>query len=239
MPINELESHPYLFDQVNAFKDKDQLAKYCKLIVGTFPIYAITNSNPPVGSLGVQIRATWFIHAFLQYFYGSRGSHFWELFATAFNEPVPNTKQGAIELLNKYKFLITDVFVKTYRIDYSSSDDDLVNSVYNQSIIDLIQNSDNLKIIYFTSWNAKDKFCGLLGIPYLHVADNIEPVFGRNYRMIVLISPAGNARSAWGFRHSFPLLQEEIDNRNNGNGYALAYRQRYYSHYLKLLCINY
>ena len=46
MPINEVEFHPYIFDQVTDFTDQAQLSKYCKLIVGTFPVYAITDSNP-------------------------------------------------------------------------------------------------------------------------------------------------------------------------------------------------
>ncbi|HEY5327090.1 MAG TPA: hypothetical protein VIJ27_08820 [Mucilaginibacter sp.] len=236
MPINEIENHPYLFDQVNNFQGKDPLAKYCKLIVGTFPIYAITNSNPPIAPLGVQKRALWFLEAFIQYFYGSRKNYFWRLFATAFNEPVPITKQQAIELLDKYKFLMTDVFTETGRIGYSSLDSALVNSVENGNIIDLIQNSENLRIIYFTSWNAKKLFSRIVVIPFVKIIDNIQPIFGVQYRMIVLISPAGNGRTVSHFKGVFPLLQEEKDNRTNGNGYALAYRQRYYSNYLPIPC---
>ena len=137
MPINELETHPYLFDQVNDFKDKDELAKYCKLIVGTFPIYAITSSNP-TEPLGLQKRALWFQEAIIQYFYGSRKNHFWRLFTTTFNAPAPNTKQGAIELLNKYKFLITDVYHKAARNGYLPSDTDLRRKTPNLQIVDLI-----------------------------------------------------------------------------------------------------
>jgi len=212
MPRNELESHPFLYRQVEDFHNKVSLSKYCKLIVGTFPIYAITESNP-VENTGLQVREDWFEAAFVQYFYGSRQNYFWRLFCSSYNEELPHNLFHAIELLDRHEFLMTDVLSHTFRLNYSPLDNHWVNPVFNDSIVDIVQNSDNLKIVYFTSKTAKKVFCRILQVPYIDSYDNNQTVFGKNLRLIILISPAGNGRTVTHLRYHFPLLQEEINNR--------------------------
>ncbi len=235
MPENELESHPYLLRQIDNFKDAVQLSKYGKLIVGTFPIYAITESEP-VEEMGSQLRDNWFEEAFIKYFYGSRSNHFWELFCTAFDEELPYNIFEALELLNKHQFLITDVFSHSCRLNYSPLDNHLISMVINESIIDILQNAINLNIVYFTSKATKRIFCKILQVPFINSYDSMEAILGKDLRMIILISPAGNGRAAWHFRHHFPLSQEELNNRQIGNGYAIGYRERYYKNYLTIPC---
>lgn len=235
MPLNEIERHPFLYRQVEDFHNQASLSKYCKLIVGTFPIYAITESDP-IENIGLQLRENWFDIAFIQYFYGSRMNYFWELFCSTFDEELPNNLFDAIELLDKYGFLITDVFSHAARLNFSSLDNQLVTPILNESIIDIVQNSDNLQIVYFTSKIAKKAFCRILQIHYIDDYDHIQSIRGKNLRLIILISPAGNGRTVWHFRNHFPLLQEEVNNRQNGNGYAIAYRQRYYTNFLTIRC---
>jgi hypothetical protein len=235
MPVNELESHPFLYNQIADFTDQNLLAKYCKLIVGTFPIYAITNSNP-VEEKGLQKRANWQDEAFMQYFYGSEANYFWSFFTGAFNEDMPSISWDATDILDKYKFLITDVFSSTYRKGYSPLDNDLISPVFNASIRDIIQNSFNLQILYFTSKTAKRKFCEIMHINYINSVDNIEVICERYYRMIVLTSPAGGGRTVPHFFNDFPLSIEEVNLRENNQVYAYAYRRRYYSHYLTIPC---
>lgn len=231
MPINEKESHPYLRQQVNIFTEKSQLSKYTKLIVGTFPVYAITESVP-IEQTGVEKRRNWQSEAFIQYFYGSEGSHFWNLLASSFNEQKPNTKDEAIALLNKYGFLISDVFNSVSRNNYSPLDSDLRNSSNNESLKEIVRNSESLKVIYFTSKAAKVAFCKILDITYINSVDSIEPILGREYRLIILISPAGNGRTVRHFFNIFPLSGEEVALRKIKSSYALLYRKRYYMHYL-------
>lgn len=233
MPINELETHPYLSIQITNFNDKENLSKYRKLIVGTFPIYAITSSHP-IEETGLVKRANWTADAFMQYFYGSWGSHFWEMFSLTFDDIIPNTQEEAIDLVNKYNFLITDVFKETFRKGYSPLDSNLVAPVYNDTIVTLIQNSDNLKIIYFTSKTAKKEFCKIVDVPFINSVDNIETIFDKNYRLIVLISPAGGGRTVRHFFNDFPLTEAEQNLVNIGQRYAYAYRLRYYTHFLSL-----
>ena len=231
MPLLELEQHPYLASQVDDFTDRMKLSKYFSLIVGTFPIYALTTSTP-VENDGYEKRENWLLHAFIQYYYGSLGSSFWNLFSNAFNEEMPTTQGEAIALLDKYGFLITDVFKNACRKGYSPLDNDLINTELNHTIYEIIENSNNLKTIYFTSKTAKKRFCSILGIRFLNEMHSFENILNRNYQLIVLPSPAGNGRTVRFFFDSFPLLKEERDKKLSGLSYALDYRERYYSHYL-------
>lgn len=236
MPENETETHPYLHFQVNDFNESVKLSNYCKLIVGTFPIYAITDSEP-IENHGVVIRENWINYAFMKYFYGSRRNRFWELFAECFNEPIPVGHNDAIELLDRYKFLITDIVSSTQRNGYSSSDAAISgNKLFNFDLISsILVNVNHLKIIYFTSRIAKRWFCECLNIPFLDVSEEISVIENRRLLLIVLIPPHGNGlrRGQDFYLDNFPLNAQELLKKP---GYTTSYKQRYYCNYLKLNC---
>jgi hypothetical protein len=235
MPINEPENHPYLNNQINDLADKSKLSKYTKLIVGTFPVYAVTESIP-IEEIGLIKRENWQDDAFFKYFYGSRGSHFWDLFSSSFNEAMPGTTEEAIVLLDAKKFLITDVFRLASRNGYSPLDEDLNNVEKNEGLRDILLNGENIDIVYFTSKTAKRIFMEIFNIvdDDINILDNVKIIENKQYRLIVLISPAGNGRTVRHFFNSFPLNIDEANLFNNNQRYALRYRQRYYRYYLTL-----
>lgn len=234
MPINEIEYHPYLDDQVNIFNTS--FSQYCKLIVGTFPIYALTDSQP-MEDIGIQKKHDWENEAIIQFFYGSRRNRFWRLFSAVFNDVPPNNKEDAISLLNRNDFLITDVIASAFRSEYSPADTSLILSTLNYDIINILEKCSNIKVIYFTSKNAKRHFYEIFNInvnAVINDLDHIETIHNNEYRLITLIPPGGNPRRAPDYFHIFPLLEEEQSLRLNGGRYALAYQERYYRHYLTI-----
>lgn len=230
MPLNEIEMHPFLWDQIEDFKTSN-LKNYTKLIVGTFPIYALTNSIPDENK-GMQKKVNWNTEASLPYVYGSKKNYLWRLFATSFQENIPVNKEEAIFLLNSNDFLITDTIASAFRLGYSPLDSNLRISTLNDAIIDIMKNAANLKMLYFTSVEAKKLFCLILGIKLDRSRDTFDTIYKNIYRSIILPSPAGTARTVPHFFNNFSLSDEERRLRVNQKSYALAYRQRYYTHYL-------
>lgn len=235
MPKNEKEIHPYLSEQIKDLT-LDQKAKYCKLIVGTFPIYEISASESSPSPDGIKKRDNWNTAANFQYFYGSKKSRFWSLLSYVFNEETPNSKENAITLLDKHQFIITDVYEKIYRNEYSSDDSDILEPTLNQNIRSLLEQFINVKIIYFTSKEAKLKFCSIFKILFSNEKDSYSVINNRKYRLIVLITPALNARSAPHYFKNFLPTNEEAASKKSNLPYALNYRKRYYKHYLTLPC---
>jgi len=234
MPVDEIEMHPFLWNQVD-YTNLSKLSKYCKLIVGTFPIYAITDSLP-LENEGVQRKINWQNEANFQYFYGSKKNHIWRLLSHAFQENTPNDTDEAISLLNRNNLFMTDVVRSSFRVGYGSSDNDLVISTLNDELLDILNNSLNLKIIYFTSIQAKRWFCQIIDITFDNSRDVIEVINDRRYRMVILPSPAGNGRTVTHFFNTFPLDETEQLLIANNNPYALAYRERYFDYYLTIPC---
>lgn len=147
MPVNELETHPYL----TYLGDAPDYSSYKSIIIGSYPIYAITASTP-VEPDGVYKRANWNREAFVQFFYGSRSNVFWQRFSQSLGENLPAkpTKEDLIALLRQHNFLITDAIKSLYRKDYSASDPALQPVALNGAIIEkLLQMGGNE--LYFTA----------------------------------------------------------------------------------------
>ena len=217
MAINELEVHPYL----NDIKYREHKANYFEnLIIGTFPVYGITNTESPLGVIEEHDFNE--DNAHMRFFYGSKKNYLWQLLANAFGENIPVElenqdlrKQGAIDLLVKHKFLITDVVHKTNRNDQSASDSDLwkrtknrfvlENRSLNQDLSQLLADNKGIKYIYFTATGLEGKspsgwfksiFKNNLEFQQVNVFNKIvsAPIhlFGRDYIAFFLPSPSGN-----------------------------------------------
>ncbi|MCB0447452.1 MAG: hypothetical protein KDD03_08065 [Gelidibacter sp.] len=169
MPVNELEIHPYL-DTIN-YKAKDE-NYFENLIIGSFPIYAITNrvlENNQIQEIDLNEN-----NADMRFFYGSNKNNFWSWFANAFNADNPLEqanpelrKPDAVELLVANKFLITDVLYKTNRKNTSALDSDLwvksqnnfvvQNRSLNYSLRSLLNTNKAIKNLYFTATSLDGK----------------------------------------------------------------------------------
>lgn len=170
MPIGELELHPYLHTQIPV-GNLVISERFKFLVVGTFPIYPLTISQP-IEMNGHLMRANWHEHAAFQFFYGSMKNHFWNLFAAAFNQPVPLTATDAINLLNLTGFIITDVVYSTERLRHLTSDSAIAahRTLNTDQLNYFVNNIVNLRAIFFTSFIAKKWFCEAMGLHYTHVS---------------------------------------------------------------------
>ena len=150
MPVNEIEQHPFL----DYLGDNPDFSKYNSLIIGSFPIYCITNSTP-IEANGEAIRNDWQNDAFMQFFYGSMRNKFWKLFFNAYHRDFENdnpTRIQCIDFVNEKKFILTDVIESSSRNYYRSSDNELIPELFNCNILNIIMkmNGNN---IFFTSVN--------------------------------------------------------------------------------------
>ena len=150
MPLNELETHPYL----TYLDDEPDYSSYQSMIIGSYPIYAIS-SSAPVEPTGVHKRANWHFGAFMQFFYGSRKSVFWQRFNQSLGENLPlnPTRQDAIALLRKCDFLITDVINSLFREGYSASDNHLHIVTRNGAIINQLRQMSGNELFFTAAAN--------------------------------------------------------------------------------------
>jgi hypothetical protein len=143
------------------------------LIIGTFPIYAITDRQTVDGIVEKELDQG---VAHMRFFYGSKRNLFWELFSTAFESQNPinlspsQRVSAAKELLVDKKFLITDVIKTTNRNNESVNDkvlwmtskDRFVNEnmSLNLELPSLLNANLNIKHLYFkaTSIGSKSPF---------------------------------------------------------------------------------
>lgn len=158
MPIDEIEKHPFLDYYTNENK-----RDYTGLIVGSFPIYQLTNS------LDDKIRRAEQNENLLPFFYGSDYNTLWHILATIFHRTDPKVEKErrnkAIEILQDNNLLITDVLYTTNRKDKSALDAHLwqTGKGVSQNIIDqfqcncdiitMIETFGSIKNIFFTSFS--------------------------------------------------------------------------------------
>lgn len=186
MPTSELEQHPFL----NYFKAQlYDWNQYRKMIVGTFPIYSITASQPQEAE-GLRVKAQWSKEAHFPFFYGSRNNQFWSLLSQALEQPRPNSRQECTDMLNQGDILITDAIATACRAGYSALDEDLIPHQLNNGIVEILQYATHLEAIYFTSQEAKQLFCEITAIPYQPTV--VEQWNGQNgsIQLVCLPSPS-------------------------------------------------
>ena len=158
MPINQLERHPYL-----NYKEELNLnlnTEYTGLVIGSFPIYACSNlvdANLEVFNMNNMVNDIRF-----RFFYGSNNSQFWDYLFKSFGDNREITIENCINLLENKKLIITDSLFQINRVNFSSSDEDLMihenveenilnNLELNHSIKDILKNNSSIKSLFFTS----------------------------------------------------------------------------------------
>lgn len=174
MPVNELEQHPFLnyidFSKIpyNSFE---------KLIIGTFPVYHITDTVYPADRIQHRFNPN---EAYMKFFYGSKRNKFWKWISTIFEVANPtlennpeNREYASKSILYENKILIQDVIKSTNREGYSAKDTDLwiqsddaslnENRLLNHDMINLLNQCKKIKFLYFTSKNAYDWFSQIIG----------------------------------------------------------------------------
>ena len=226
MPSNELEEHPFLLCQKGT--DTFNVENVKLAIIGTFPIYEITYSEP-IENVGIEKRNRWNNKANFQFFYGSKQNNFWDILCNCIGTNIPDSVQECLRILNSNGIYISDTIQKTFRTQYSPSDNQLSEWQLNTDMREMICSmmNHNLNTIIFTSTLAKALFCRILNI-----TDNgkIQYYSHANKQMVLktLPSPAGNGRSVPHYTVDYPLTNEEELLKKSGKPYTKGYRQRIY-----------
>lgn len=126
MPIGQNETHPFIArgEAINAHR----------MIVGTFPIYSITNPRTPTKN-AFQLQ-----NGDMSWFYGSNANRLWQWYQTYVDREIILGNPDSIEeSLQAYQIAISDVIQQCQRIDYSSNDDDLKAKVWNTGLAPIIE----------------------------------------------------------------------------------------------------
>lgn len=127
MPINELESHPFL--QIGESIDSS------KMIIGTFPIFSLTVPRIP-RKLFLQAE-----RGDISFFYGSRSNYFWSWYQKYIDENVDILDaQSLTSSLRNNGIAISDLILECNRIDESFFDNKLKNIKWNLKLAEIIQN---------------------------------------------------------------------------------------------------
>lgn len=126
MPINQIEQHPYLV--------LGEGIKGNRLIIGTFPIYSLTNPRTPRKNLLQLARRD------MSFFYGSNANHFWEWYQQ-FIDPSVNILHppSIVASLQANEIAISDVISQCSRIDISFEDSDLRKKKWNKPLAQIIE----------------------------------------------------------------------------------------------------
>lgn len=167
MPHDELEIHPYL----NSI-DYNQFDEYYfkGLIIGSFPVYAVTDSQLPNNQI---LQRFIMDKAYMRFYYGSKINSFWKLISKAFGmdnptlEPLNLRIELSKNLLTNNHLLITDVLSSTNRNGVGSEDNDLwidtdnefviENRSINMGIQNILDNNKAIKYLYFTATGISGK----------------------------------------------------------------------------------
>lgn len=226
MPYNEIEFHPFLDIQLNS--NNFNFQNVTTLIIGTFPIYEITNSDP-LENQGIIKKQEWHNKAFFQYFYGSRKNKFWNILCNCVDFNFPNNIDDCISIINQSRIFLSDTILSTYRKNYDSDDKSLSPVDLNFNLVQQINEFSNheLNTICFTSDLAKKQFCEIM---QLNDEGRIQSIL-INEKIVLLKTlptPAGNGRSVKHFFNAYPLTMREIQLINDNQRYASEYRNRIY-----------
>jgi len=173
MPINELEEHPYL----NYYKEFGEVPTdyYKGIIIGSFPIYAITNT---VNQEFNVIKERFTNEASMRFFYGSKKSDLWKYVGLSLAGADPRKANGSFigpnaavnqckKLLFEHQILISDSLLRTNRKEESAEDTDLMSPTdldyvnnglsVNTALFQLINENKQIQNIYFTSTEIGNK----------------------------------------------------------------------------------
>jgi len=126
MPIDEIEYHPYL--QVG------EAIQSSRMIVGTFPIYSLTNPRTEQKNQLQDQRND------LSFFYGSRSNSLWNWYRRYVDTTVDiQNPVSIIKSLGTEKVAISDVISQCTRVNESFEDNSLRQIVWNLPLAGLIE----------------------------------------------------------------------------------------------------
>lgn len=126
MPITEFETHPFLQTGENISANK--------MVVGTFPIYSLTNPRNPRKNQLQQQRND------ISFFYGSRSNHFWSWYRQYIDNDVDiQNPASIIASLQQQQIAISDVIRQCIRKDESFNDNDLKEKQWNTDLATIIE----------------------------------------------------------------------------------------------------
>ena len=178
MPTNEIEQHPFL--NYSESENVKLVNDYKGLIIGSFPIYSITDSVDD--NLNIVAERFNQQNATMRFFYGSKKSSLWNYVSQALDERNPTdilenddlnlhpnfAKERTIKLLIKHKLLITDSLLRTNREETKSEDDylwitqNVPNNIVehfslNFGIINLLNSNKSINNLFFTATKINGK----------------------------------------------------------------------------------
>ncbi len=126
MPINDIEQHPFL--------QMGESIQASRMIIGTFPIYSLTN---PRTTYKNQLRKQ---RGDMSFFYGSQANYFWSWYKQHLDTEVKIQKPNLIiHSLQTKNISISDVIKECSRIEESFEDSNLRNIKWNLKLDSLIE----------------------------------------------------------------------------------------------------
>lgn len=125
MPINEIESHPFL--------ELGEAIPTSRMIVGTFPIYSLTK---PETEHKIQLQQ----RGDLSFFYGSKRNKLWSWYKEYVDKAVEiESPQSILSSLQNKGIAISDVIMECSRINESFEDSKLKNVQWNLNLCAIIE----------------------------------------------------------------------------------------------------
>lgn len=106
-----------------------------------------------------------------QQYYANRGNYFWRIISSIFNETIPDSYEGKLNVLKRHHIALWDVLKSANRD--SSLDSDIKNPNAND-ILGFISTHPNLRVIGLNGKDAEDYFRKFIGIHNL--PENIRVV---------------------------------------------------------------
>lgn len=144
MPIDEIETHPYL--------QQGQIDGATKLILGSFPVYECTNPDTHLKQQNREREGT------ILFFYGSIDSGLWGLYRNHIDNTIglPPDPNIILESITQRQIAIADTIVSCKRHNFSSEDSKLIGRTHNRRGVQTLIENGVTKIICTSKGVLKD-----------------------------------------------------------------------------------
>lgn len=144
MPIDEIETHPYL--------QQGQINGATKLILGSFPVYECTDPDTDLKQQNRELEGT------IRFFYGSIDSGLWGLYSNYIDNAIalPPNPTIILESITQRQVAIADTIVSCERHNYSSEDSKLIRKTHNRQGVQTLIENGVTKIICTSKGVLKD-----------------------------------------------------------------------------------
>lgn len=180
MPVSELENHPYI--------EIGEAIAARRMIIGTFPIYSLTNPRTPRKDQLRQERGD------ISFFYGSRANAFWSWYQRYVDATLDiRDPLSILSSLRRNEIAISDVIRQCERIGESFEDNDLRGKAWNVALGNQIYRSvDKIICTSKASSGAMGSLKDKVLIPSGFAVDQQESA--RLHQHILNGIPASNAQ---------------------------------------------